>query len=67
MFEQSFDDIRKGGFRDLTPISGYNEDYHILQTTKEEEVMRALRNRSVRQRHSGRGFKGRGREPGRKS
>ena len=44
IFEQSFDDIRKGGFRDLTPISGYNEDYHILQTTKEEEVMRALRN-----------------------
>ncbi|NKB26038.1 MAG: glutamine synthetase [Rhodobacteraceae bacterium] len=44
IFEQSYDAIRKGGFRDLTPISGYNEDYHILQTTKEEEVMRALRN-----------------------
>jgi glutamine synthetase len=27
---------RKGGFRDLEPISGYNEDYHIFQTTKEE-------------------------------
>ena len=44
LFEQSFDAIRKGGFRDLTPISGYNEDYHILQTTKEESVMRTLRN-----------------------
>ncbi|NDR56178.1 glutamine synthetase family protein [Aliiruegeria sabulilitoris] len=44
LFEQSFDEIRKGGFRDLTPISGYNEDYHILQTTKEEAVMRPLRN-----------------------
>ncbi|TCD11403.1 glutamine synthetase family protein [Oricola cellulosilytica] len=44
IFEKSFDDIRKDGFRDLTPISGYNEDYHILQTTKEEDVMRALRN-----------------------
>ncbi len=44
LFEQSFDDIRKGGFRDLTPISGYNEDYHILQTTKEEGVMRPIRN-----------------------
>lgn len=44
LFEQSYDDIRKGGFRDLTPISGYNEDYHILQTTKEEAVMRPLRN-----------------------
>ncbi|MDV7144455.1 glutamine synthetase family protein [Tropicimonas sp. TH_r6] len=44
LFEKSFDDIRKSGFRDLAPISGYNEDYHILQTTKEETVMRPLRN-----------------------
>jgi len=44
LFEQSFDDIRRGGFRDLAPISGYNEDYHILQTTKEEHVMRPIRN-----------------------
>ncbi len=44
LFENSFDDIRKAGFRDLTPISGYNEDYHILQTTKEEGVMRPIRN-----------------------
>ncbi len=44
LFENSLDDIRKSGFRDLTPISGYNEDYHILQTTKEEGVMRPIRN-----------------------
>ncbi|UWQ91521.1 glutamine synthetase family protein [Rhodobacteraceae bacterium M382] len=44
LFEKGFDEIRKGGFRDLTPISGYNEDYHILQTTKEEHVMRPIRN-----------------------
>jgi glutamine synthetase len=44
LFEKSFDEIAKGGFRDLTPISAYNEDYHILQTTKEEVVMRPLRN-----------------------
>jgi glutamine synthetase len=44
LFEKSFDDIRKNGFRDLEPISGYNEDYHILQTTKEEGVMRPVRN-----------------------
>ena len=44
LFEKSFDDIRKNGFRDLVPISGYNEDYHILQTTKEEGVMRPVRN-----------------------
>ena len=44
LFEKSFDDIRKDGFRNLEPISGYNEDYHILQTTKEEDVMRPIRN-----------------------
>lgn len=44
LFEKSFDEVRKSGFRDLAPISGYNEDYHILQTTKEEAVMRPLRN-----------------------
>ena len=44
LFEKSFDDIRKSGFRDLEPISGYNEDYHILQTSREEHVMRPIRN-----------------------
>ncbi len=44
LFENSYDEIRKSGFRDLIPISGYNEDYNILQTTKEEEIMRPLRN-----------------------
>jgi len=47
LFEKSFDDIRKSGYRDLEPISGYNEDYHILQTTKEEGIMRPLRNHLV--------------------
>ena len=44
IFAKSFDDIRKTGFQDLEPISGYNEDYHILQTTKEEHIMRPIRN-----------------------
>jgi len=44
LFEASFDEIRRGGFRNLAPISGYNEDYHILQTSKEEHVMRPVRN-----------------------
>ncbi len=44
LFEKSFAEIRKEGFRDLTPISGYNEDYNIFQTTKEEAVMRPIRN-----------------------
>ena len=44
LFAKSLDEIRKDGFRNLEPISGYNEDYHIFQTTKEESVMRPVRN-----------------------
>ena len=44
LFEKSFDNIRKDGFQNLEPVSGYNEDYHIFQTTKEEGVMRPIRN-----------------------
>ena len=44
LFEKSLDDIRKSGFSSLEPISGYNEDYHIFQTTKEEGLMRPIRN-----------------------
>jgi len=44
LFEQSYRDLAKNGYREMTPISAYNEDYHILQTTKEEVVMRPLRN-----------------------
>lgn len=44
LFEKSFEELRAGGYRDLQPISGYNEDYHIFQTTKEEHVMRPIRN-----------------------
>jgi glutamine synthetase len=47
LFEKSYDDIRRGGYRELTPIGGYNEDYNILQTTKEEHVMRPIRNHLV--------------------
>ncbi|MBQ2261962.1 MAG: glutamine synthetase [Loktanella sp.] len=44
IFEQSYDALRDGGTDKLTPISSYNEDYHLFQTTKEEPLMRALRN-----------------------
>jgi glutamine synthetase len=47
IFEKSLDDIRKSGFRALEPISGYNQDYHIFQTTKEEDIVRPLRNHLV--------------------
>ena len=44
LFEKSFKEIQEDGFRELRPISAYNEDYHILQTTKEEHIMRPIRN-----------------------
>jgi glutamine synthetase len=44
LFRQSYEDLRANGYRELIPISGYNEDYHILQTTKEEGLVRAIRN-----------------------
>ncbi len=44
LFDQTFESARAAGYRDLRTAGSYNEDYHIFQTTKEEEVMRALRN-----------------------
>jgi glutamine synthetase len=44
LFRESFDEVQDSAFRDITTISAYNEDYHIFQTTKEEAVMRRLRN-----------------------
>ncbi|MFD1695416.1 glutamine synthetase family protein [Roseibium aestuarii] len=44
LFEKGYEELRKSGYRPLDPISGYNEDYNILQTTREEHVMRPIRN-----------------------
>jgi len=44
LFEESFEEAQAQGYRGLNLISPYNEDYHIFQTTKEEDVMRAVRN-----------------------
>lgn len=49
LFENSYEQFRDWqqggqGWGGLKPVSAYNEDYHIFQTTKEEEVMRAIRN-----------------------
>ncbi len=43
-FRESFDEARAKRYHDLTPVSSYLEDYHILQTTKEEPLVRAIRN-----------------------
>lgn len=44
LFRDSYEEAHAKGYRDLVPISAYNEDYHIFQTSKEEDVMRAIRN-----------------------
>jgi glutamine synthetase len=44
LFENSYEQLRDDGLGNLRPVSAYNEDYHIFQTTKEEGVMRAIRN-----------------------
>ncbi|MDJ0685106.1 MAG: glutamine synthetase family protein [Alphaproteobacteria bacterium] len=44
IFRKPLDQLRAEGYRDLETLGPYNEDYHILQTSKEEHVMRPLRN-----------------------
>ncbi len=44
LFDDSFESAQNKAYRDLKTASAYNEDYHIFQTTKEEDVMRAIRN-----------------------
>jgi glutamine synthetase len=44
LFDLSYRAAAESRYHGLPPASSYNEDYHIFQTTKEEGVMRALRN-----------------------
>jgi glutamine synthetase len=44
LFDESYDGARQKRYGDLKTAGYYIEDYHILQTTKEEGVMRAIRN-----------------------
>ena len=43
-FKESFAEARAKRYHGLTPVSDYLEDYHILQTSREEPLMRAIRN-----------------------
>ncbi len=43
LFDLSYAEAHRRGYRDLQPAGYYIEDYHILQTTREEPVMRAIR------------------------
>lgn len=44
LFDDSYEIANRKGYRDLQTSGYYIQDYHILQTTKEEGVMRAIRN-----------------------
>ncbi|MHB2167668.1 glutamine synthetase family protein [Alsobacter sp. R-9] len=44
LFDESYEAIHARGYRDPKTVGYYIEDYHVFQTSKEEPVMRAVRN-----------------------
>jgi glutamine synthetase len=44
LFRDSYEEAAADGYRDLTPQNDYILDYHILQTTKDEYLIRQIRN-----------------------
>ncbi len=43
VFDDSFAEARAKSYHDLRPMGTYNEDYHILQGTKEDTLIGAIR------------------------
>ena len=43
LFRDTYDEAHDKGYRDLRPHSPWVEDYHVLQTTKDEYVLGAIR------------------------
>ncbi len=44
LFRESYEEASAKGYRGLAPHADYIEDYHILQTTKDEYLIRQIRN-----------------------
>ena len=44
LFKDSFRELADRGYRDPRPSSTYMMDYHMLQTTRDEQVIRRIRN-----------------------
>jgi glutamine synthetase len=44
LFKDSYEEAAEKGFKGLLPHAPYIEDYHILQTTKDEYMIRQIRN-----------------------
>lgn len=43
LFKDTYEEAHDKGYRDLKPHSAYLEDYHVLQTTKDEYIIGQLR------------------------
>ncbi|MBI1841794.1 MAG: glutamine synthetase [Verrucomicrobia bacterium] len=44
LFNQTYHSAAESGYRDLQPSSDYRIDYHVMQPTRDEPLMRAIRN-----------------------
>ncbi len=44
LFDETYESARRKSYSKLTTAGQYIEDYHIFQTSKEEDVMRSIRN-----------------------
>ncbi|QYG92866.1 glutamine synthetase [Iamia sp. SCSIO 61187] len=44
LFKDTYAEAKAAGYKGLTPHSDWIEDYHILQTTRDEHIIRQIRN-----------------------
>src|SRR5258708_3651925 len=44
LFKETYESAREKHYHDLKPYGSYIQDYHILATTKEEGIVRQIRN-----------------------
>ena len=51
-FNESYESAREKGYQSLKTAAAYIEDYHIFQTSREEDLMRAILQSSTYQRSS---------------
>ncbi|GAX89047.1 glutamine synthetase family protein [Effusibacillus lacus] len=47
LFRQTFEEVQNGGYMGMKPAGYYNEDYNLLQGTRNEPVYRLIRNSMI--------------------
>ena len=62
LFKDGYDELAERGYRDARPSSSYIMDYHMLQTTKDEWIIRKIRNDMRGRGHPDRVLEGRVRQ-----